>query len=296
MKQRFRIGISPCPNDTFAFHALITGAVELPFEAEFVIKDVEELNRLVLSGGLDISKVSFHLAGRVLADYMILNSGAALGRGCGPLLIAGSRLDPRLLQGERIAIPGRNTTAALLLKLFLSELGMDIDTLDQSLEEMLFSKIPDAVASGRVRAGLIIHESRFTYCEKGLVELEDLGRWWEETTGMPIPLGCIVGSRRLGPGLLARLDAALEKSIEAAHDRPGPAMDFAARYAQEISPDVMSKHIALYVNSFTTDMGQEGRAAVRTLFKRAHEAGILPAESPGAPFDDQDGIGSIFVE
>ncbi len=282
---RLRIGISPCPNDTFAFHGLISGRIELPFETEFVIRDVEELNRLALASRLDITKVSFHLAGKVLSDYLILNSGAALGRGCGPLLLTRPGMDLASVAEPVVAIPGRNTTAALLLRLFFAH-ERPLSPREPVLEEMLFSEIPDAVASGQVDAGLIIHESRFTYQEKGLVAVEDLGRWWEEQTGSPIPLGCIVGKRALGTSVLKRFDKALKRSIEAALKEPGPSLSFARDYAQEISEDVMRQHIGLYVNEFTLDMGEQGRRAVEQLFQLAGQAGIIsshPGDGKGQP-------------
>ncbi len=284
--KKLRIGISPCPNDTFAFHGIINGTISLPFQVEFSIHDVEELNQKVLNGELHLSKVSFHLAAKVLNRYMILNSGAALGRGCGPLLLKkelpdSSHNDPtELLKGSTIAIPGSNTTAALLLRLYLQKHGLSVAQGDIKLKGMLFSQIEDAILAQVVHAGTVIHETRFTYADRGLVKLADLGEWWETETGKPIPLGCILGSRQLPIQTLSLFDNALKRSIEMAFRNPEPALEFAADHAREISMDVMKRHIDLYVNHYTLELGQEGREAIQTLFEMARQAGILsgPAE------------------
>ena len=260
---RIRLGISPCPNDTFAFYHLLEKQDSLPFEIDLVIADVEELNRRVMAGELDISKVSFHLFGHVVDRYRLLRSGSALGRGCGPLVLTRKGCQPVELAEGTTALPGRYTTAAMLFRMFMAERGFpQVNTV-----QMNFAQIPDSVASGEVDAGVVIHETRFTYTQKGLHCLQDLGQWWEETTGMPIPLGGIIATRSLDSGLVRRFDQALRQSIEYAHANQDEALAFCAKYAQEMAIDVMRRHIDLYVNSFTLDIGDEGENAVRFMFE-----------------------------
>jgi 1,4-dihydroxy-6-naphthoate synthase len=255
---RIRLGISPCPNDTFAFFHLLEKRHDLPFELDLVIADVEELNRGVMAGELDISKVSFHLFGHVVDRYRLLRAGSALGRGCGPLVLTRGQLSLQEVAKGVTALPGRYTTAAMLFRMFMADAGFR----DVATVQMNFAHIPDSIAFGRVGAGVVIHETRFTYRQKGLHCLQDLGQWWEETTDMPIPLGGIIASRCLDPGMVNVFDSALAKSIEYARSHPDEALAFCAKYAQEMAPDVMKQHIHLYVNDFTLDIGKEGRAAV----------------------------------
>jgi len=263
------LGFSPCPNDTFIFHALVHGRVPcdgLSFKPR--LEDVETLNRLVLAGQLDVSKISYHLLGHILKDYLLLRSGGALGRGCGPLLVARESLDPGSLAGKRIALPGEFTTAALLLRLF-----------DPSLADLVylpFEKIMPAVADGSVDAGVIIHESRFTFAALGLVKVVDLGQWWEEETGHPIPLGGIVARRSLGRETLLALERALSGSVRYAYCHPGEARPYIRAHSQEMSDEVCDAHIGLYVNDFSVQLGLEGEAAVQLLLERAAGAGIVP--------------------
>jgi 1,4-dihydroxy-6-naphthoate synthase len=270
--QNLSLGFSPCPNDTFIFHALVHGRVPcggLRFTER--LEDVETLNRLALSGALDVSKVSYHLLGHILKDYLLLASGGALGRGCGPLLVAREPLDPWRLAGKRIALPGQYTTAALLLRLF-----------DPSLVDFVylpFDKIMGAVADGSVAAGVIIHESRFTFASHGLVQLVDLGRWWERETGHPIPLGGIAARRSLGRETLLALERGIAMSVGYAFDDPAQARPYIRAHSQEMSDQVCDAHIGLYVNDFSRGLGNEGEAAVRLLLDRAAEAGIIPAPS-----------------
>ncbi len=261
-----RLGISPCPNDTFIFYHLLHRQ-KLPFKIEPVILDVEELNRRVLSQELDVSKVSFALAGRVINRYLVLESGAALGRGCGPLVLARRSLSKEELSGARVAIPGEHTTAALLFKLFSPKAN--------ELVEMPFNKIVDAICSGQVDAGCVIHETRFTYRDFGLEMICDLGKWWEETTGMPIPLGGIIAKRTLPFEQLSLLEEGIRTSMAFAEENFHEVQPFISGLAQEISPEVQKKHISLYVNEYSRDLGQEGRAAIRELFKRGAEAGFM---------------------
>ena len=263
------LGFSPCPNDTFIFDALVHGRVPcggLRFSER--LEDVETLNRLALSGLLDVSKVSYHLLGRILKDYLLLRSGGALGRGCGPLLVAREPLDPGKLRGKRIALPGKFTTAALLLRLF-----------DPSLTDLVylpFEKIMGAVADGSVAAGVIIHESRFTFASLGLFQVADLGQWWEGETGHPIPLGGIAARRSLGRDTLLALEQGLTGSVRYAFDHPGEARPYIRAHSQEMSDQVCDAHIGLYVNDFSLGLGEEGEAAVRLLLARASAAGIIP--------------------
>lgn len=264
------LGFSPCPNDTFIFHALVNGLVPsdgLSFREQLL--DVENLNRLALAAALDITKVSFHLYGHIRREYQLLASGAALGRGCGPLLVARSALDPAALAGQPIALPGRYTTAALLLRLFAPQLD--------NLVYLSFEQIMPAIARGEVAAGVIIHESRFTFADHGLVPLVDLGAWWERESGCPIPLGGIVARRGLGVEIIAAVDAALRRSIDYAFANPAASRDYIREHAQEMSEAVCAAHIGLYVNDFSRDLGAEGRKAIDLLLARGEAAGLLPA-------------------
>ena len=265
-----RVGLSPCPNDTFLFHALLSGLV--PFDdpaIEPVFEDVERLNQLARGGELDVTKISFHAYGYLRDQYRLLSSGAALGRGCGPLVVVRDGDERRDLRSARIAIPGRLTSAALLLRLYVPEIPA------QQLEEMVFDRILGAVERGEVDAGLIIHESRFTYRDHGLREHVDLGRWWEEEEGHPIPLGGIIAHRRLGDDVFERFDAALRASVEHARAHPDASREFVRAHAQELDDEVTRAHIDLYVNDFTVDLGPEGFAAVDHLLGRADALGLL---------------------
>lgn len=268
MPSRLRVGYSSCPNDVFIFDGLVSGRIPTGatrFDA--VIEDVEALNRRAFRRDLDLTKISFHAFGRLRDTHVLLDSGSALGRGCGPLVVARERLDRQALERARIAIPGGLTTATLLLRLFAPRA--------RDFEVLVFDEIVEAVASGRVQAGLIIHESRFTYARHGLTEVVDLGDWWEEETGLPIPLGGIIADRRLGDAVARTVDGWLRESILRAHAHPQEVWEPIRRHAQELDDDVLRSHIGLYVNDFTTSLGEAGRAAVLALFERAEAAGIL---------------------
>ena len=259
------LGFSPCPNDTFIFHALVHGLVDsggLAFQPE--LADVEELNRRARSGALDVAKVSYGALPALLDDYVLLRSGGALGRGCGPLVVARETRD---LSGARIAIPGEHTTAYLLLRLWNPTLPAPVP--------MVFSEIMPAVARSEVDAGLIIHESRFTYPEHGLVSLADLGEWWEGETGLPIPLGGIAARRALGDEVIHGVERAIRRSVEFAWGHPEASREYIARHAQEMDPAVRQAHIDLYVNEFSADLGDQGERAVGELFRRARSAGTV---------------------
>lgn len=260
------LGYSPCPNDTFIFYGLVHGCIDGAPEVREVLEDIETLNGMAARNELDVVKVSFHALGHLRSDYCLLRAGGALGRGCGPLVVARPGLKD--LATARVAIPGRMTTAALLVRLYAGEL--------KNVVQMPFDRILEATRTGEVDAGVIIHESRFTYQQFGLQKVVDLGEWWESTTGHPIPLGGIAARRSLGPELLTRIDAALRGSVEYAHDHPEAVRDYVAAHAQEMARDVMESHIALYVNQHTLDYGSDGERAIADLLGRAASAGIVP--------------------
>ncbi|HLU46708.1 MAG TPA: 1,4-dihydroxy-6-naphthoate synthase [Planctomycetota bacterium] len=267
------IGLSPCPNDTFIFHALLEGIVPVEgVRLEPVFEDVEALNRLALDDRLDVTKISFHAYGHLRERWTLLDSGSALGRRCGPLVVVRPEARDRSLAEARVGIPGELTTAALLLRLW-------DPTLDpRRLLVLTFDRILAAVASGELDAGLIIHESRFTYARHGLVERVDLGEWWESSHARPIPLGGIIANRRLGPALIRAIDAALRESVICARRRPDLSREFVRSHAQELEDDVIDSHIALYVNDFTVSLGAEGRDAVSHLLAEAERHGIIPVK------------------
>ncbi|TPV97032.1 MAG: 1,4-dihydroxy-6-naphthoate synthase [Myxococcales bacterium FL481] len=278
---RFDLGFSSCPNDTFMFHALVHGLVpapDLPFHC--VIEDIEALNERARrpADALPVTKLSVSVLGHVTDRYSVLASGAALGHGCGPLVVTRSestrdRLDS--LAGARVAVPGLNTTAYLLLRLFAPA--------SVQVVPMRFDAIMGAVASEHVDAGVVIHEGRFTYADAGLELVADLGQHWEQDTGYPLPLGVICADRRLDPGLVRDFEHALSASIAYARCHPAASRSYVASLAQELSASVCERHIALYVNAFSEELGSTGRAAVDCLLARGREAGVLPA-SAGSPW------------
>ncbi|MCW3104424.1 MAG: 1,4-dihydroxy-6-naphthoate synthase [Bacteroidetes bacterium] len=260
------IGFSPCPNDCFIFDAMIHGKIDtegLIFEP--VIEDVEALNQKAFKGLLAVTKLSYHAYAYLTDMYQLLNAGSALGNNCGPLLIAKSELE--VSASTRIAIPGKYTTANFLLSLAFPEATNKIET--------IFSGIEDAVLNGDADAGLIIHENRFTYEEKGLKKLIDLGEYWETLAKAPIPLGGIVARRDMPEELKHKIDRVLRRSVEYALANPGASLNFVKAHAQEMSEEVMYKHIALYVNNYSVDLGEEGRRAVKLLFDKAVELGVI---------------------
>jgi 1,4-dihydroxy-6-naphthoate synthase len=267
--QKLSLGYSPCPNDTFIFYALIHGKVPCP-DIEFIeqLEDVETLNQLALQSQLDLTKISYHALGHLRDNYVLLRSGGALGRGCGPLVIAGQATSMEKLRGKKIAIPGQLTTANLLLQLY-----------SDGYEDLLilpFDQIMEAVKQGQVHAGVIIHESRFTYQQHGLTQVLDLGEWWEKESGYPIPLGGILAKRSLGAGLINKIDRGLRSSIEYAYAHPNEPQDYIKQHSQELEDQVIRSHIGLYVNDFSLDLGDEGIEAVTCLLQRAEKRGIIP--------------------
>lgn len=279
---KLTLGFSPCPNDTFIFDALIHHKIDtegLEFAVSF--EDVESLNRKAFAGELDITKLSYHAYAYAAADYVLLDAGSALGFGVGPLLICNDEhkaQELRMMAGTaqaadvKIGIPGKYTTANFLLGLAYPAW--------QNKEEMVFSEIESALLAGRIDAGLIIHENRFTYAAKGLHKIIDLGDYWEKETGLPIPLGGIVAKRALPDEIKHKINRVLRRSIEFAFANPESAMDFIRQHAQEMDDAVMNQHIELYVNAYSVDLGEEGRNAVTTLFDRAQASGVIPQALP----------------
>ncbi len=265
---KLTLGFSPCPNDTFIFDAMVNGLVDTRgLSFDYVMEDVETLNQWAAEGKLDITKLSFNTFLHEVKRYALLHSGSALGVGVGPLLVARQPLDLSQIDKYRIAIPGVRTTANLLLTLAWPQA--------KNKTELVFSEIENAVLNGEYDAGLIIHESRFTYAQKGLVKLADMGDWWEQTTQAAIPLGGIVIRRSMGPDIAATVDAVIKDSLAYSWQRYPTLSDFIRCNAQEMEEDVMRKHIELYVNDYTTDLGTTGRAAINTLFSKAQDAGLI---------------------
>jgi len=264
------LAYSPCPNDTFIFTPWVEGHIAGAPPVVERLEDIDVLNTMALAGEADIVKVSFHAYGYLRDRYCLLRSGGALGRGCGPLVVARSPLSPEALAAGTVAIPGRLTTAALLLRLWAPAIP------ESRIRVMRFDGILGAVRDGVVDAGLIIHESRFTYPRYGLTQVVDLGEWWERETGHAIPLGGIAMRRDLGGDLIGRTQRALTESVEFAHARTGLIWPTVRRHAQEMDDEVMRQHIDLYVNAFTRDYGPEGEAAIVHLLRTAEDRAIVP--------------------
>jgi 1,4-dihydroxy-6-naphthoate synthase len=261
---KLTFGFTPCPNDAFAFHALVRGLVPAPFEVEPVLLDIEELNRRAAGVELELTKLSFGAAAAAGDRYRLLRSGAALGRGVGPLVVAREPASLEEAAAGRVAVPGRETTAFLLLRLAAPALG--------DVVELRYDRILDAVAAGEVDAGLIIHESRFTYGEHGLVAVADLGEWWEGETGLPVPLAGIFARSDLDPELVGEAEAAIRASVEYAFAHPEASRDYVRSLSQEMSDAVCAAHVALYVNKHSVDVGDEGLTAIDRLLGRAAAA------------------------
>ncbi|WP_062217154.1 1,4-dihydroxy-6-naphthoate synthase [Streptomyces sp. NBRC 109706] len=265
---------SPCPNDTFVFHAWAHGL--LPGAPEVVVDfaDIDITNDRAQRGEGDVLKVSYAVLPWVLEEYALLPCGGALGRGCGPLVLTGDGGgSPADLAGRTVAVPSERSTAYLLFRLWAAA------EVPGGVGEVLvlpFDEIMPAVRDGRVDAGLVIHEARFTYRNYGLTRLADLGEFWESTTGHPIPLGAIVARRSLGEERLAAITAAIRASVRAAWADPEASAAYVREHAQEMDPEVAKAHIGLYVNEFTADLGESGLAAVAELLGRAADAGLVP--------------------
>jgi 1,4-dihydroxy-6-naphthoate synthase len=265
------LAFSPCPNDCFMFDAIVNRRIDLEgLEFDVLLDDVETLNRRTFSGEADITKLSYHAYAYCADAYVLLDAGSALGRNCGPLLISRRALGPEQVAAGslRIAIPGKYTTANFLLGLAFPR------ATDKTA--VVFSEIESGVLSGVYDAGLIIHENRFTYEAKGLRKIIDLGEFWESTTGLAIPLGGIVVKRSLPPDLIRTMNRVLRRSVEFAFADRAAALPYVRAHAQEMAEDVMYKHIDLYVNEFSVDLGPEGRHAVSELFSKAQVLGLVP--------------------
>ncbi len=249
--------------------ALANGKVDCPFSFEPVLADVETLNQWALAGRLEVTKLSFTALGKTRDSYALLHSGGALGRGCGPLIVARPGRDLADIGRASIATPGELTTAHLLLRLYLND--------SPEIKHMLFSDIMPAVERGECDFGLVIHEGRFSFHQFGLAALLDLGQWWDEQTRLPLPLGGIAARRDLGPDAAVVIDRAIRNSIAAAEARSFETMEYILSHAQEMDEALVLQHIQLYVNQFSYDIGSEGRHAVQTLFEKAEAAGIIAA-------------------
>jgi len=268
--KNLKLAFSTCPNDTFMFHALVSGIIKTDYKFEISLTDIEDLNNMALKKENDITKVSFSALSGVLNDYVLLRSGAALGRGCGPMIVSSNNdniKNLKNLKNKRIAVPGMNTTAALLTRLYA---GSDLD-----LIPMPFYEIMPCVRDNKADLGVIIHEGRFTYKNYNLVSCLDLGQWWEDTTGLPIPLGGIAVKRNLGSEVIKQIETALSESVLYAFKNPDASSEYIKKYAQEMEEDVIKEHIELYVNEFSVNLGKEGENAVYELFKRSEKTGII---------------------
>ena len=270
------LAFSPCPNDCFMFDAIVNRRIDLDgLDFSVRLADVEALNHAAFSGDIDVTKLSYHAFAYCARDYALLDAGSALGRNCGPLLISKRTIAvDEVAQGNlSIAIPGKYTTANLLLGLAFPDA--------QRKTELVFSDIEGALLNGDYDAGVIIHENRFTYEGKGLKKIVDLGEFWERTTGAPIPLGGIVVKRALPADSQQRGNRVLRRSVEHAFAHRADSLPFVRDHAQEMSEDVMYKHIDLYVNDYSIDLGADGRRAVELLFAEGAAAGIIPAIREG---------------
>lgn len=265
---KLSLAYSPCPNDCFIFDAMIHGKVDtegLTFDVR--LEDVETLNHMAVRAEMDITKLSFHAYGHVMKQYILLRSGSALGFNCGPLLIHNGHFDNSRLEEMSVAIPGELTTANFLLSLAYPQL--------KNKKVLVFHEIEDAVLRGDVDAGLIIHENRFTYERRGLQKVRDLGEYWEELIHAPIPLGGIVIRRDMDAALQQKVNRVIQRSVTYALEHPESSMPYVREHAQEMEEAVMRKHIDLYVNEFSVNLGETGRKAVALLFSKASQAGLF---------------------
>jgi 1,4-dihydroxy-6-naphthoate synthase len=266
---RLTLGFSPCPNDTFIFDAMVHGRVDTEgLEFDYFLTDVEELNRKALNSDVDITKISYHAYAYAARNYLILDAGSALGHRNGPLLISKRRIGVSELPGLRIAIPGKYTTANLLFSIAWPDVV--------TKTEYLFSKIEDALLEDKVDAGLIIHETRFTYYKRGLHKLADMGEYWETLTGLPIPLGAIVIKRNIPDDVALKVNRVVRRSLEYAYKDSFASYDFVSGNAREMDSTVMNNHIKLFVNEYTINLGNKGRQAIIELFRIAGEKGVIP--------------------
>lgn len=270
-----QIAFSPCPNDTFVFHALAHGLIPGAPALDITFADIDITNNLAITpDGLDIMKISYAALPWVLDEYALLPCGGALGRGCGPLVLTkeGSTVEgPEALSGKRVAVPSERSTAYLLFRLWAAK---HVPGGVGEIVVMPFDQIMPAVRDGEIDAGLVIHEARFTYPSYGLSKQVDLGNWWEEDTGLPIPLGAIIARRTLD---LDAITNWIRASVEYAWQHPEASREYVLSHAQELSPDVAQSHIDLYVNDFTANLGDSGYAAIEALLGRAAQEGLVPS-------------------
>ena len=267
---RLTLGFSPCPNDTFIFDAMVHGRIDTEgLEFDYFLTDVEELNRKALSADIDVTKISYNAYAYVAQNYLILDAGSALGHRNGPLLISKNRIGISELPGLKIAIPGKYTTANLLFSIAWPEVV--------NKTEYLFSDIEDALLKDEVDAGLIIHETRFTYYRRGLHKLADMGEYWETLTGLPIPLGAIVIKRSIPDDIALKVNRVVRRSLEYAYKDSFASYDFVSDNAREMDSTIMNNHIKLFVNEYTLNLGKKGREAIVELFRIAGEKGVIPA-------------------
>lgn len=265
---RLKLGFSPCPNDTYIFHALVHGFIKQEgycLRAE--LHDVETLNRMAAAENLDVTKLSVFAWLKHQSRYRLLDSGAALGYGCGPLVVARPGLDPLHSAPMRVALPGQDTTAHLLFRLWSSELHVKCF--------VPYDRVFEMVLQGRADAGVIIHENRFTYDRLGLQLVVDLGAWWEQQTGLPIPLGVIAAHERVPTDIRKSLEAAIHSSVCYAREFPHKPLAYMREHAQEMADDVLQQHVATYVNDFSRSLGDGGHQAIRRLEAMAREKGVL---------------------
>ncbi len=263
------LAISSCPNDTFIFDAIIHERIDLEgLKFRYSLHDVQHLNEMAMNGGADMIKVSFYTYLMLQHNYVLLDSGSALGFGNGPLVIARRPIAPGEMKDMTVALPGKYTTAHMLFSIAVPQV--------KSKVFMVFHEIEEAILSGKVDAGVIIHENRFTYEQKGLRKVMDLGNYWETLTGSPIPLGGIIARKGLGYNIINKLNRIMHRSVAYARQHPAEALDFVRAYAQEMEPSVMEKHIELYVNENTLSLGTGGKVAIAKLQTMALERGLIP--------------------
>ncbi|WP_096438362.1 1,4-dihydroxy-6-naphthoate synthase [Alteribacter populi] len=266
------IAFSPCPNDTFTFHAWVHGLISGGEKLDVTYADINITNNWATEvKGPEVMKISYAALPWVLEDYALIPCGGALGRGCGPLVLtAGNMKDPASLAGKKVAVPSEKSTAYLLFRLWAAD---NVPGGVGEIEVMPFDHIMPAVRDGKIDAGLVIHEARFTYHQFNLTMMSDLGEWWEKDTGLPIPLGAIIAHRSLD---LKSIEKWTRESVEYAWDNPEASREYVLEHAQEMSPEVVQAHIDLYVNEFTRDLGDEGYTAIEALLGRAAKEGIVP--------------------
>ncbi|MBL0343525.1 MAG: 1,4-dihydroxy-6-naphthoate synthase [Bacteroidetes bacterium] len=267
--KKITIGFSPCPNDTFIFDALVNGRIATgEFTFNPILADVEELNRMAIHGELDVSKISIGAYASASSKYVILDSGSALGKGVGPLLVSKMPIKKDEFSKLKVAIPGKFTTANLLLSTFFPEIT--------NKKEVVFSAIEEMVLNDEADAGLLIHEGRFTYSQKGLIKLVDLGEVWEQKRNTPLPLGCIVASRKIEETIRIQISNFIRSSLEFAYKNPEVGKSYIRTHSQEMASEVIDSHIALYVNEFSVNLGTEGKSAIEFLLQQGIDSGILP--------------------